>query len=352
MTPNTLRIATRKSALALWQAEHVAALLRAAHPHLQVELVPMSTRGDEIIDRPLATLGGKGLFLKELEVAMQEGRAELAVHSLKDVPAELEAGFTLPAMLPRADAADAFVSCDYADLAALPPGARVGTSSLRRQAQLRAARPDLVLLDLRGNVGTRLAKLDAGHYDAIVLACAGLERLGLAGRIRSRLAAPEWLPAPGQAAIAIEARSDAAGRTRTAGRAGRRRDPSDRRRRARHEPGAGRQLHRAGRCLVRAYGAGPAPAGTGRRSQHAGASSMHRPTARPMPARHWAATSPTPCSPPVLGRCWGAATEPRHRDCRRTNGRETRTPAGWRAGVPVTRDAGSALRSCRPDWWW
>lgn len=209
MTPSILRIATRKSALALWQAEHVAAELRRAHPGLTVELVPMSTRGDEILDKPLATIGGKGLFLKELEVAMLEGRADLAVHSLKDVPAELEPGFTLPAILPRADAADAFISNDYADLAALPLGARVGTSSLRRQAQLRAVRPDLSLLDLRGNVGTRLGKLDAGHYDAILLACAGLERLGLAERIRSRLAAPAWLPAPGQAAIAIEARADA-----------------------------------------------------------------------------------------------------------------------------------------------
>jgi hydroxymethylbilane synthase len=206
MNLSTLRIATRKSALALWQAEHVAALLRAAHPGLAVELVPLSTRGDEILDQPLATIGGKGLFLKELEVAMLEGRAELAVHSLKDVPAQLETGFTLPAILPRADAADAFVSNHYAELAALPHGARVGTSSLRRQAQLRALRPDLVLRDLRGNVGTRLAKLDAGDYDAIVLACAGLERLGLAARIVSRLAAPDWLPAPGQAAIAIEAR--------------------------------------------------------------------------------------------------------------------------------------------------
>jgi hydroxymethylbilane synthase len=208
MNPSTLRIATRKSALALWQAEHVATLLRATHPGLAVELVPMSTRGDEIQDQPLATIGGKGLFLKELEVAMLEGRADLAVHSLKDVPAQLEPGFVLPAMLPRADAADAFVSNDWANLAALPHGARVGTSSLRRQAQLRALRPDLVLLDLRGNVGTRLGKLDSGHYDAVVLACAGLERLGLAARIRSRLAAPDWLPAPGQAAITIEARND------------------------------------------------------------------------------------------------------------------------------------------------
>jgi hydroxymethylbilane synthase len=208
MNPSTLRIATRKSALALWQAEHVAAALRVAHPGLTVELVPMTTRGDEILDQPLATIGGKGLFLKELEVAMLEGRADLAVHSLKDVPVTLEPGFALPAILPRADAADAFISNHYADLAALPAGARVGTSSLRRQAQLRALRPDLNLLDLRGNVGTRLGKLDADHYDAIVLACAGLDRLGLASRIRARLAAANWLPAPGQGAIAIEARED------------------------------------------------------------------------------------------------------------------------------------------------
>lgn len=208
MTQPTVRIATRKSALALWQAEHVATLLRAAHPGLIVELVPLSTRGDEILDRPLAEIGGKGLFLKELEVAMLEGRAELAVHSLKDVPVDLEPGFALPAVLPRADAADAFVSNDFADLLALPHGATVGTSSLRRQAQLRALRPDLQLRDLRGNVGTRLAKLDAGEYAAIVLACAGLERLGLGARIRNRLAPPQWLPAPGQAAIVIEARAD------------------------------------------------------------------------------------------------------------------------------------------------
>jgi len=210
MTSNILRIATRKSALALWQAEHVAARLRAAHPEMAVELVPLSTRGDEILDKPLAAIGGKGLFLKELEVAMLEGRAELAVHSLKDVPVELEPAFALPAILARADAADAFVSPRHADLASLPPGAKVGTSSLRRQALLRALRPDLELLDLRGNVGTRLAKLEAGQYDAIILACAGLERLGLGGHIRSRLLPPDWLPAPGQAAIAIEARADRA----------------------------------------------------------------------------------------------------------------------------------------------
>ena len=199
-----LRIATRKSALALWQAEHVASLLRQAHPGLVVELVPLSTRGDEILDRSLATIGGKGLFLKELEVAMQDGRADIAVHSLKDVPAELEPGFALSAILPRADAADAFISNDYATLVDLPNGARVGTSSLRRQAQLRAVRGDLQLLDLRGNVNTRLAKLDEGHYDAIILACAGVERLGLGHRITARLASPDWLPAPGQGAIAVE----------------------------------------------------------------------------------------------------------------------------------------------------
>ncbi|RZA20332.1 MAG: hydroxymethylbilane synthase [Lysobacteraceae bacterium] len=201
-----LRIATRKSPLALWQTEHVADRLRAAHPGLVVELVPMSTRGDEVLDRSLAAIGGKGLFLKELELAMQRGEADCAVHSLKDVPMELEPGFALAAILARADHADAFVSNRFDGIDSLPRGARVGTSSLRRQAQLRALRPDLHLLDLRGNVNTRLAKLDAGDYDAIVLACAGLQRLGFEARIRSRLDAPEWLPAPAQGAIAIECR--------------------------------------------------------------------------------------------------------------------------------------------------
>ena len=201
-----LRIATRKSPLALWQTEHVADRLRAAHPGLQVALVPLSTRGDEILDRSLADLGGKGLFLKELELAMQRGEADIAVHSLKDVPMELEPGFAIAAVLARADHADALVGNRFASLDALPRGARVGTSSLRRQAQLRARRPDLRLVDLRGNVNTRLAKLDAGDYDAIVLACAGLARLGFEARISERLDAPGWLPAPAQGAIAIECR--------------------------------------------------------------------------------------------------------------------------------------------------
>jgi len=202
-----LRIATRKSALALWQAEHVAARLRAQHAELAIELVPMTTRGDDIVDRPLATLGGKGLFLKELETAMLEDRADIAVHSFKDVPMELDAEFAIGAVLERADAADAFISNDHERLDTLPRGARVGTSSLRRQAQLRALRPDLELLDLRGNVNTRLAKLDAGEYDAIILACAGLDRLGFGARIRARLAAPAWVPAVAQGAIAIECRA-------------------------------------------------------------------------------------------------------------------------------------------------
>ncbi len=204
---NTLRIATRQSALALWQAEHVAARLRAAHPGLNVELLPMNTRGDRILDRPLASIGGKGLFLKELEVALAERRADIAVHSFKDMPMELDAGFAIGAVLERADAADAFVSVNFARPDELPARARVGSSSLRRQAQLRALRPDLELLDLRGNVNTRLAKLDAGDYDAIVLACAGLDRLGLSARIRCRLEAPFWLPAAAQGAIAIEQRA-------------------------------------------------------------------------------------------------------------------------------------------------
>jgi hydroxymethylbilane synthase len=204
---NILRIATRQSALALWQAEHVAARLSRAHPGLVVELLPMTTRGDRILDRPLAEIGGKGLFLKELEVALAEHRADIAVHSFKDMPMDLEAGFAIGAVLERADAADAFVSNAFVRLNELPRGARVGTSSLRRQAQLRALRPDLQLLDLRGNVNTRLAKLDAGEFDAIVLACAGLERLGFSARIRSRLTAPEWLSAAAQGAIAIEVRA-------------------------------------------------------------------------------------------------------------------------------------------------
>lgn len=205
--PETLRIATRKSPLALWQTEHVAQRLRDVHTGLQVELLPLSTRGDEVLDRSLAEIGGKGLFLKELEVALAEGRADLAVHSLKDVPAQLDTQFALAAILERADCADAFVSNDYASLDDLPQGARVGTSSLRRAAQLRARRPDLDVADLRGNVGTRLAKLDRGEYAAIILAVAGLQRMGFAARIRSRLAPPDWLPAPGQAAIAVETRA-------------------------------------------------------------------------------------------------------------------------------------------------
>jgi hydroxymethylbilane synthase len=207
----TLRIATRKSPLALWQTEHVADRLRALHPDLAIELVPMSTRGDEVLDRSLAAVGGKGLFLKELELAMLRGDADCAVHSLKDVPMELEGPFVLPAILERADHADAFVSNHFDGIDALPQGARVGSSSLRRQAQLRAVRPDLDLVDLRGNVNTRLAKLDAGDYDAILLACAGLQRLGFDARIRARLDAPTWLPAPAQGAIAIECREDDAG---------------------------------------------------------------------------------------------------------------------------------------------
>lgn len=210
LTPRTLTIATRESALALWQARHVAARLTALHADLEVRLLPMTTRGDQILDRPLAQIGGKGLFLKELEVALVEGRADLAVHSLKDVPMELEPGFELAAILERADPSDAFVCNHAASLFDLPHGARIGTSSLRRQVQLRALRPDLTLLDLRGNLQTRLRKLDEGQFDAIVLASAGLERLGLGSRIRSRLAPPQFLPAAGQAALAIEVRSDAA----------------------------------------------------------------------------------------------------------------------------------------------
>jgi len=202
-----LRIATRKSQLALWQTEYVAARLRALDPSLHIELLPLSTRGDEVLDRSLAAIGGKGLFLKELELALERHEADIAVHSLKDVPVELEPGFTLAAILTREDSADAFVSNQFADIAALPVGAVLGTSSLRRHAQIKALRPDVTVRDLRGNVNTRLAKLDAGLYDAIILAVAGLKRLGFAARIRARLTAPEWLPAAGQGAICIETRA-------------------------------------------------------------------------------------------------------------------------------------------------
>ena len=203
-TKGAIRIATRESLLALWQAEHVAARLRTLYPDLDVTLLPMTTRGDQILDRPLSQVGGKGLFLKELEVAMLEGRADIAVHSLKDVPMTLEPEFQLAAVLIREEPYDAWVSNHYSNIAALPLGARVGSSSLRRQVQLHTLRPDLQLLDLRGNVQTRLRKLDEDHFDAIVLAAAGLERLGLAARIAGRLLPPDMLPAAGQGALAIE----------------------------------------------------------------------------------------------------------------------------------------------------
>ena len=203
-----IRIATRRSQLALWQAEHVAALLRAAHPGLVVELVPMSTQGDRVQDRALAEVGGKGLFVKELEVAMQEGRADIAVHSMKDVPSELPPGFCIAAALPRANARDAFISRRHRSFAELPQGARVGTSSPRRQAQLRHARRDLRLELLRGNVDTRLRRLDEGQLDAILLACAGLERLGIAHHVTEQLDLELSLPAVGQGVIGIECRED------------------------------------------------------------------------------------------------------------------------------------------------
>ena len=208
MTTETLRIATRKSPLAVWQAEHVAAALRAAHPGLQVELVGMTTKGDKILDTPLAKIGGKGLFVKELEQGMLDGRADIAVHSMKDVPVELPEGLHLPVIMEREDPRDAFVSNRWSSLEELPAGARVGTASLRRQCQLMEVRPDLEYLPLRGNVNTRLKKLDAGEYDAIILAAAGLLRLGLAGRIRALLDPAQSLPAIGQGAIGIECRVD------------------------------------------------------------------------------------------------------------------------------------------------
>ncbi|APX91639.1 hydroxymethylbilane synthase [Halomonas sp. 1513] len=205
---STLRIATRKSLLAMWQAEHVRDRLMAAHPGLEVELVAMSTRGDKILDTPLAKVGGKGLFVKELEEAMLDGRADIAVHSMKDVPMHFPEGLGLSVILEGAEPTDAFVSNHYDSIDALPEGARIGTSSLRRGLQMREARPDFEVLSLRGNVQTRLGKLDAGEFDAIILATSGLRRLGLGERIAAELAPEVCLPACGQGALGIECRSD------------------------------------------------------------------------------------------------------------------------------------------------
>ncbi|QPR28808.1 hydroxymethylbilane synthase [Edwardsiella hoshinae] len=204
--PQTLRIATRQSPLALWQAHYVRDQLLAHWPQLTIVLVPMVTRGDVLLDTPLAKVGGKGLFVKELELALLEGRADIAVHSMKDVPVAFPDGLGLVTICQREDPRDAFVSSRFASLDQLPAGSIVGTSSLRRQCQLRAARPDLQIRDLRGNVGTRLAKLDAGEYDAIILAAAGLKRLQLEARIRAPLSPEQSLPAVGQGAVGIECR--------------------------------------------------------------------------------------------------------------------------------------------------
>ena len=204
----SIRIATRKSALALWQAEYVKAELERHHPDLEVSLVPMVSKGDKILDVPLAKVGGKGLFVKELEHALLEKRADIAVHSMKDVPMEFPEGLGLEVICPREDPRDAFVSNEFASLDELPEGAVVGTSSLRRQCQLLAARPDLDIRFLRGNVNTRLAKLDAGEYQAIILAAAGLIRLEMADRIRDFIAPELSLPAGGQGAVGIECRMD------------------------------------------------------------------------------------------------------------------------------------------------
>lgn len=203
-----VRIATRKSPLALWQAYYVRDALQAAHPGLEVELVTMVTKGDVILDTPLAKVGGKGLFVKELEVAMLEGRADLAVHSMKDVPVDFPPGLGLVTICEREDPRDAFVSNTYQSIDDLPEGATVGTCSLRQQCQLKEARPDLVIKELRGNVGTRLGKLDAGDYDAIILAAAGLKRLELEERIQSYIEPEQSLPAVGQGAVGIECRTD------------------------------------------------------------------------------------------------------------------------------------------------
>ena len=208
IAPRKLVIATRRSALALWQAEHVRDRLRAVHPGCEVDLLGLTTQGDRTLDRPLADIGGKGLFIKELEQAMADGRADLAAHSLKDVPMEMPAGFVLAAIISREDPRDAFVCARYRSLGELPPGSSIGTSSLRREAQLRERYPQLRVEPLRGNVNTRLHRLDAGNHQAIILAAAGLKRLGFADRIRALLDPSESLPAIGQGALALECRAD------------------------------------------------------------------------------------------------------------------------------------------------
>ncbi len=208
MQKNIVRIATRRSPLALWQAEYVKITLENTHPGIHVELVKMVTQGDKILDTPLAKVGGKGLFVKELETGMLQGEADIAVHSMKDVPVEFPEGLHLATICPREDPRDAFVSNCYPSFESLPEGARIGTSSLRRQCQLRKHRPDLQVLDLRGNVNTRLKKLDDNQYDAIILAAAGLIRLGFHERIREFLAPEISLPAIGQGAVGIECRID------------------------------------------------------------------------------------------------------------------------------------------------
>ncbi|HEX5364893.1 MAG TPA: hydroxymethylbilane synthase [Gallionella sp.] len=209
-SPSRLVIASRESALAMWQAEHIRDRLRALYPQTEVSILGMTTQGDQILDVTLSKIGGKGLFVKELETALEDGRADLAVHSLKDVPMHLPEGFVLAAIGEREDPHDAFVSNNYENLAALPAGSVVGTSSLRRESQLRARFPHLKIEPLRGNVQTRLRKLDEGLYAAIILAAAGLKRLGLGGRIRGIIASEDSLPAVGQGALGIECRADRA----------------------------------------------------------------------------------------------------------------------------------------------
>ena len=205
---SVLKIATRKSPLALWQAEFVKSKLASLYPDLKIELVKMTTQGDQILNSPLSKIGGKSLFIKELEIGMNEGRADIAVHSMKDVPYELPQGFEIGAILERENPFDAFVSNDYNSISDLPNGAKLGSCSLRRIVQIKAIRPDLEILDLRGNVNTRLKKLDDGEYDAIILACSGLSRLGFEDRIKQDLSPNDSLPAVGQGALGIEIKAN------------------------------------------------------------------------------------------------------------------------------------------------
>jgi hydroxymethylbilane synthase len=348
-------IATRRSRLALWQAQHVQQRLEALHAGLAVELLPLSTRGDEILDRRLDQAGGKGLFVKELENALAERRADLAVHSMKDVPAELPPGFVLAAIMAREDPRDALVSNVYETLAAIPKGRIVGTSSLRRAAQVAQRHPHLEMKLLRGNVETRLAKLDRGEYDAIILAVAGLVRLGLAARIRSRLDVDDSLPAPGQGALGIECLE---GRGDVASLLDPLNDPATARcvqGRARRQPGARRKLRGPAGRVRRADGCGAQASRPGRFARWPAHRACRLPRHRSRRARRRRrdrAAPPRRGRNPVsawnLSRSGAEASSSLVRRGRRSGSlRSCPRPADGRSSSPRSRSSGCPSGRCR-----